>query len=57
MNPEEKKNEIKLLENKVSYHSICGLGEPDTSIVKTASVCSNASVSVGFLLIFGAARE
>jgi hypothetical protein len=37
-------------------HSISGFGDPDTSIVKTASVCNKASISAGFLLIFGPAE-
>ncbi len=39
------------------YHSTCGLGDPETSAVKTASVCNKASVSVGFFVNFGAAKN
>jgi len=52
---ERKKANVKS-NRRLIYHSICGLGEPETSTVKTASVCNKASVSVGFLVIFGAAK-
>jgi hypothetical protein len=60
MNPferERKKTNQFEIKNQLIYHSICGLGEPETSTVKTASVCNKASVSVGFFVIFGAAKK
>jgi hypothetical protein len=53
----EKKTNKFEIKDQLIYHSICGLGEPETSTVKTASVCNKASVSVGFFVIFGAAKK
>ena len=49
-------NKLQTIRKQEIYHSIWGLGDPDTSAVKTASVCIKASVSVGFFVIFGAAK-
>ena len=56
MNPLEK-NKFKIKQKKRIYYSTCGLGDPETLTVKTASVCNKASASIGVFVIFGATKN